>query len=165
MAIVITICLSLQELGRLPRLHAISRAAPLVAALAAGASAFHTSGFHVSDSSWCRREFEAARAAVVADVRRRTASESITYLDNGEDVPRFLGPVPVRLWFPGRAALFVVGSHGESSNGHAVRLVEGNPAVVGWYSRRPGTPLAELLVSPSLRNGGGLVDAPGRGLR
>jgi hypothetical protein len=148
MAIVITICLSLQELGRLPGLHAIPRVALLVAALAAGAYAFHTSGFHVSDSSWCRREFEAARDAVVADVRRGTASESITYLDNGKDVPRFLGPIPFRPWFPGRAALFVVGAHGESSHGHAVRFVEGDPAVVGWYSRWPGTPLAELLVSP-----------------
>src|SRR5262249_37337229 len=72
------------------------------------------------------------------------------YLENGDPSPILLGPVMARVkpLFPGRAAIFVLTHCGDELDGHHVRFIERDPAVLARIGGWPGDPLATLLVRP-----------------
>ncbi len=146
--IAVLACLALREVGRLPWLRTVPRVPLLLAAFVVGGYGFVHADFRLADYSSFRREFEEDLQGIVAEIHARPAGTT-AYLENGTSLPQFLGPMPRRRLFPGRAAVFVLGYPDAMLDGRQARFLEPDPSVVAWYAGWPGTPLARLLVNPA----------------
>ena len=78
-------------------------------------------------------------------------AESV-YIENLTSPRVLMGMMPERL-FPGRAGVFVITHPSDMVDGRRVRFIERDPEVLTWYTDRPETRLAHLLVNPVAESG------------
>jgi len=146
---VVVVCLALAELGGVGPLRGLPRAPLLLAVLAAGAIGYLQSDFRIDDRAPVRQYLASVQQGMVAEVVGLPPGTTV-YLENGNPSPLMTGPVMARAkpLFPGRAAVFLLTHSGDALDGHHVRFIERDPAVLARIGGWPGDPLATLLVRP-----------------
>ena len=146
---VVVVCLALAELGGMGPLRRLPRVPLLLAALAVGAIGYLRSDFRIDDRADVRAYLVSVQRGMVDEVVGRPLGTTV-YLENGNPSPILLGPVMARVkpLFPGRAAVFLLTHSGDELDGHHVRFIERDPAVLARIGRWPEDPLAALLVRP-----------------
>jgi len=147
--IVIVACVGLGALGRVPSLRAVPRPPLLLIAFAVGLVGYLRSNFVFDDHAASRRHLATMLLEITAEVDKAAPGATV-YLENGNAPAPLLGPVMVvaKVLFPARAAVFLLGHHGDELDGRRVRFIERDPPVLEWHTRWPDTPVARLLVAP-----------------
>jgi hypothetical protein len=147
--IVILACLVVAHIGRAAPLRAVPPAAFLLAALAVGTYGWARSDFRIDDHGASRAYLTGVVRGLDAEVASHPPGTTV-FVENGKPSALLLGPVMVTAArdFPGRAAVFLLTHDTDELDGRRVRFVERDPAVINWYARFPGTPLARMLIAP-----------------
>jgi hypothetical protein len=145
--VVILVCLILQEVGRIGWLARVPRAPLLVVALGLWIWGFARSAYRVELHPGPRRAVDTALSSIVAEVSQVPPGRT-AYLENGVSPRTLLGPALTDVYFPGRAAIFLLTHDGDQLDGRTVRFIVRDPAVLAYYRQRPDLPLARLLASP-----------------
>jgi hypothetical protein len=145
MPIVILICLVLQQVGRIGWLSAVPRGLLLAIGLAMQVGTYAHSGFRI-DQHPATRDYVTRTMREIADAVAVSPPGTTVYIENGDTQP-VIGP-NLRMLVPGRAAMFLLLSPDDLLDGRHVRFVERDQEVLDFWTKRPETRLATLLVAP-----------------
>ncbi len=142
--VVILLCLALQQIGRIGWLTAVPRSLLLAAGLGLAVAGYAQSSFRIEEHRGARNYLARATAEIATAVAASPAGSTV-YLDNGKTQP-VIGPW-LDIFFPGRAALFLLLSPDDQLDGRHVRFVEPDPEVRKFWAARPKARLTMLLVA------------------
>jgi len=150
--IVALLCLSLQQLGRLPVLRAIPGGVALATGLALLIAGYdvNQASFPIDQRRYSRNMYLGWVGDVAASLADAPPGEVI-YIENAAASPAVLGPMLPPLLVPGRATVLLLHDPSVRLAGREVRFIERNPDVLEWYraTERAHGPLARMLVAPN----------------
>jgi hypothetical protein len=150
MPIVILICQVLQQVGRIGWLSAVPRGLLLGVGLALQVGTYARSSFRI-DQHPATRDYVTRTVREIADAVAAAPPGTTVYIENGDTQP-VIGP-NLKMLVPGRAGLFVLLSPDDLLDGRRVRFMERDQEVLDFWTKRPETRLATLLVAPSPASG------------
>jgi len=143
--VAVLLCLVLQQIGRLGPLRRVPPGLALAAGLGVLAVGYARSGMVIDQRYKVREYFARTMQEINAAITAQPPGSTV-YIENLTSPRVLLGVMPNRL-FPGRAGVFVITHPSDMVDGRRVRFVERNPEVLTWYTDRPETRLAHLLVN------------------
>jgi hypothetical protein len=143
--VAVLLCLVLQQIGRLGPLRRVPPGLALAAGLGVLAAGYARSGMVIDQRYKVREYFARAMQEINAAVAAHPPGSTV-YIENLTSPLVLMGMMPERL-FPGRAGVFVITHPSDMVDGRRVRFIERDPEVLTWYTDRPETRLAHLLVN------------------